>query len=545
MPRTLQIILLIYAAVAIFLAWNIRGKGRKWVLSVIAGLMAAHFLLWQPWSPLQLYANRLGQVFEMIPLATYNEFIEEINTRELVAEFNGPDVEAVVTINTGGVPLFKSLMINGKTDASNAPLTADMKTQVLLSQLPMLLHSNPQNVFILGAGSGITSWEALKFPEVEKVTTVELAAEVFEASKYFADDNNRYWENPRHRMVIDDGKTFLRLNRKKFDVIAMEPTNVWQEGMSGLFSEDFFRLVKSRLAAGGLVAQWLHAYEVDDLTINIVLKTFSRVFPDSSVFKIGSGDFLLLGYDAQWRFNPLDFARRFRQPLILESQQEIGHHNPAAILLREVMGREKFREYTMVAQAPVNTENFPVLERASEYGRFLPNSVSIFGENDERMSPDGGPLLIDDYFRLAGFRHEEVRVVIDVIKPGENDRLRDSLKLRLMSGSGSGLPETSMQEIMINIEDRRLREILTHPYRNIPVSRLSIDDAFIQLGAELHLWEKSASHFWTPGIERLRFLYNHFASGVDPEGAGWVAHDIGITLAKVSACRAALPFIRI
>ncbi|MFN2366403.1 MAG: hypothetical protein ABR523_08075, partial [Desulfurivibrionaceae bacterium] len=364
-------------------------------------------------------------------------------------------------------------------------------------------------------------------------------------SKYFAADNNRYWENPRHRMVIDDGKTFLRLNREKFDVIALEPTNVWQEGMAGLFSENFFRLVKSRLAAGGLVAQWLHAYDVDDLTVNIILKTFSQVFPDASVFKTSSSDYLLLGYDDRWRFNPPDFERRFRQPLILESQNKIGHDNPAALLLREVMGREKFREYTMVAQAPVNTENFPVLEQASEYGRFLGNNVTIFGENDVRISPEGGPLLIDDYFSLAGFRHEEVRAVIDMIKPGENDRLRDSLKLRLLSGGNSGLRAASMQEIMLNIEDLRLREILTHPYRNIPVARLSIDDAFIQLGAELHLWEKSASHFWTPGIKRLRSLYNHFAGGVDPEGAGWVAQDIGVTLAKTDACRAALPFLRI
>ncbi len=546
LPRTLQIILLIYAAAAIFLAWHYNGKGRKWVLSVIAGLMAAHFILWQPWSPLQLHVNRLGQVFEFKPLANYKEYQEDINTRELVAEINGPDVEAVVTMYTSNVPPFKSLMINGKPDASNAPMSSDMKTQVLLSHLPMLLHPDPQNVFVLGVGSGITSGEALKFPEVENVTTAELAAEVFEASKYFADDNNRYWENPKHRMVIDDGKTFLRLNLEKFDVISMEPTNVWQEGMAGLFSEDFFRLVRSSLAPGGLVAQWLHAYEVDDQTIDIILKTFSRVFPDSSVFKVSSSDYLLLGYDDRWRFDPLDFERRFYQPPVFESQQKIGHDNPVAILLREVMGREKFREYTTALRAPVNTENFPVLELASEYGRFLGNRVSIFAENDQRINPDSSGLLIDDYFNAAGFRSDQARNAIQTLDPGENDRLRTSFNMKLINGgSPTGSGETTIQEIIMYVEDPRLRETLSHPYRKIPADRLSVDDAFIQIGAELQLWERASSRFWTPGIERLQNLYNHFAERVDRENAGWVAGDIGITLAKAQACRAALPFLRV
>ena len=75
--------------------------------------------------------------------------------------------------------------------------------------------------------------------------------------------------------------------------------------MAGLFSEEFFRLTKSRLAPGGIIAQWLHTYKVDDLTLNIVLKTFSHVFPDASVFEMAKGDILLLGYDKEWRFDPL------------------------------------------------------------------------------------------------------------------------------------------------------------------------------------------------------------------------------------------------
>lgn len=543
LPRTLQFIMLVYAAATIFLAFMLQEKGRKRILTFTVVLLAAHFLLWQPWSPLQLFIGRLH--FEENKPIKYSEFIKTCEQNEVVAELHGPDVDVTVVDSVNDNIPFRSLLINGKADASNNLSGPDMATQILLSHLPMLLHQAPRNIFVLGLGSGITSGEVLKFPTVKKVTTVELAAEVFAASKYFAEDNGRYWENPKHRMVIDDGKTFLQLSKEKFDVISMEPTNVWQEGMAGLFSEDFFRLVKSRLAEGGLVVQWLHTYELDELTVNMILKTFSRVFPDASVFQVGHGDFLLLGYDEQWRFLPIVLEHRFYRADIREAEENIGNANPSAFLLREVMDRESFKQYTAALRVPINTENFPVLEKAAEFGRFIRQPVTIFQGYDSRVDPDGRHSLINDYFKQIRFDPEQVKVVVDAMAPGVNDKLRNSLKLRMMDESRTGEAAVPAPEMLKYIDDPELREIIMHPdYRQAP-DKIAGGDLYNRLRAELVLWNKAASQIWTPKPERLQQLYGRFALGVDRGAAGLVARDIAVSLAEGNACDAAVPFLRL
>ena len=416
--------------------------------------------------------------------------------------------------------IFTDVYINGKPDASNKKGSADVTTFVLSGHLPMLLHPAPKNVFVLGLGSGITSGEILKFPGVEKLTTVELAAEVFEVSKNFAMDNGRFWENPKHRMVIDDGKTFLRLSKEKFDVISMEPSNIWQEGMAGLFSEEFFRLVKSSLAPGGVVTQWIHIYKVDDLTFNLILKTFSRIFPASSIFQVGHGDVLLVGYDEQWQFNPQKLEQRFYQPQLLESEKIIENVNPSVLLLREIMSRGNFKKYTTVVKAPVNTENFPVLEQMAEYGRFIQEPLTIFKGYDSRIDPDGKDLLIHDYFSLVGFDPVNLKAVVDLIKPGKNDKLRNSLNAMLVSKLWTETGELSSQEISQYIDNPQLRKIMTYPYYRMVPDKMTVNEVYNVLNNELLLWNKAASQIWTPRPERLQQLYDRFAVGVDREDAG-------------------------
>jgi predicted membrane-bound spermidine synthase len=542
LPRTLQVILLIYLAATIFLAFLLKEKGRKRILALSTVLVLVNLIFWRPWSPVQLHLNRVD--FSK-GSSTYEDFTKVNNEQTIVVEDRqGPDVQVtVMDVFTDKKP-FRSMFINGKADATNKQDSSDFATEVLLGHLPVLLHPAPRNAFVLGLGSGITSGEILKFPGMRKVVTAELAAEVFEASKTFAADNGRFWENPRHRMVIDDGKTFLRLSKEKFDVIAMEPTNVWQEGMAGLFSEDFFKLVKSRLADDGIVAQWLHIYELDDLTFNIVLKTFSRIFPVSSVFKVGYGDIILVGYNEQWQFDPLKLEQRFYQPQVLESQKKVGNDNPSALLLREVMSRDNFKEYTAVVQAPVNTENFPVLEKAAEYGRFIKHPITILTGHDSRLDPDGRGLLILDYFKQFGIDKDQLQQLVNS-KIIESDKLRESIRFKAIEQLWEGTQDIPAQTLKSFISDPQLAEIITHPTYSMSTDDMTMQEAYNMLQGELLIWQKAASQLWTPRPERLQQLYDRFATGVDRKDAGIVARNTALSLAYGRACGAAIPFFRL
>ena len=540
LPRTLQVIMLIYLAITIFLAFALKGTVRKAVLTFIVVLVVIHFGFWRPWSPEKLFVSRI--VFGRTPPLFYGGFVQSNEHKVIIKDLQGLDVQVTVLDGTTDNKSYRSMYINGKPDAGTG---RDMPVQALTGHLPVLLHPDPENVFVLGLGSGITSGEILKYEGIKEVVTAELAAEVFEASKAFADDNGRFWENPRHRMVIEDGMTFLRLSKEKFDVIALQPTNVWQAGMAGLFSEDFFRIAKSRLKPGGIVEQWMQTYMVDDLTVDLVLKTFSRVFPNSSIFMVNETNILLIGYDEQWQFDPQSLEQRFNQPQILESLKKIGNVNPAALLLREVLDRQSFQEYAALLTVPINTLDFPVLEQAAEYGFFIKKPSTLLQKLDSRLDPDEGNPLIHEYVERIGFGLDQKRAVVDSALGDKNNKLRESLNFMLLDALWEDDLESPPLEAVSSIHDAQLREIVMHPnYRKSP-EQLTPDEAYNLLGAELLVWHKAASQVWTPDPERLYQLYAQLEPEVDQETAGKVARNAGFSLALGKAYLAALPFFHL
>jgi predicted membrane-bound spermidine synthase len=541
LPHTLQFIMFIYVITAISLAFVLKEKGKKRIFAFIWILILAHISFWRPWSPDSLFVDRLN--FVKYPYLDYKDFQQTNQTHVIVEERQGPEVQVVVmdVLNEIG-SLCRSMYINGKPDASNDPFGPDLETEILLGQLPMLLHPAPANVFVLGVGSGITSGESLNHPAVRKVTTVELAEEVFEAAKNFANDNHRFWENPKHRIVIDDGKNFLALTKEKFDVIAMEPTNIWQEGMAGLFSEDFFRLVKSRLADGGIVAQWLHTYKVDDLSLNIVLKSFSRVFPKASIFSTSNGgDILLVGYDENWKFDALKMEHDFYRPGIWEPMRKAGNYSVVDVLLREMMSRESFREYTEALEVPINTENFPVLEYAAEFAYFMRQPSSLLEGRDSRLDTDNDDLLLHLFFKQLEPNPVQWRKLLDSNILVRNLRLKNSLLFKLLNMSG---PEEQQKTLLPRLDDPLLKEVFLHPnYRRDP-AEMSKDEIYYRLGGDLLIWSRAASQIWTPSFERMQKMYSMLATGEDPRQDGLLALKIAINLGQERSCGAALYFFR-
>ncbi len=184
-----------------------------------------------------------------------------------------------------------SLAIDGKVDATDG---ADMLTQRMLAHLPLLLHPAPESVFIVGHGSGVTAGSALRH-EVKRVTASEISPEVAMASRLFEESNGAPWEDERFALLEADARNRLLLNRDAFDVVISEPSNPWMSGVSPLFTVEFFELVRSRLAEGGLFCQWIHLYNLAEENLRTVVGGFTDVFPETALFVLHDGDALLIG----------------------------------------------------------------------------------------------------------------------------------------------------------------------------------------------------------------------------------------------------------
>jgi len=197
---------------------------------------------------------------------------------------------AAATVSVKKLTGTTTLAVDGKTDASNR---GDMLTQKLIAHLPLLLHKDPRNVFVLGLGSGMTAGAALSHP-VERVDVIEISPEVVKASEFFKTENRNALADPRTHLIVGDGRSHLALSNQNYDVIVSEPSNPWIAGVSSLFTKEFFESAKQRLAPGGIICQWANAYNISQQDLKSIIATFRSVFPDGTVWLVGSDDVLLL-----------------------------------------------------------------------------------------------------------------------------------------------------------------------------------------------------------------------------------------------------------
>jgi spermidine synthase len=184
------------------------------------------------------------------------------------------------------------LKVNGKVDASSV---ADMDTQVSLGLLPALVHPHPRRVFVVGFGSGATTRTIADVPGVTHIDVAEIERAVLRASSDFRDVNRDVLRDPRVRVIEDDARSALMLDRAPYDLIVSEPSNPWIAGVSALFTRDYYQVVARRLAPGGVFCQWLQMYRVTPGLVAVVVANLRAVFPHVEVWFANASDLMVLG----------------------------------------------------------------------------------------------------------------------------------------------------------------------------------------------------------------------------------------------------------
>lgn len=287
------------------------------VLSAAALLSALAFLrrARAPWAALAAFAGAFaGAAYFVLPYdeallasgAFYNRVAE--GSREgqgygsaagfLRARFSAPvaaadDGTALVTVHVTDTGR-RAFRINGKVDGGDG---ADRYTNQLIADLPFLIHRPGRlaRALTVGLGTGATQGHVLKWPEVRAATVAELSPVVARFSlEHFRDMWLGREEDPRSSVVIADGRAHLQgMAPASLDLIIAEPSNPWVAGQASLFSEDFYRLVASKLAPGGLASLWFHSYGMPCEAVLSVFAAVTRVFPRLLVFHL-NGDYFMV-----------------------------------------------------------------------------------------------------------------------------------------------------------------------------------------------------------------------------------------------------------
>jgi spermidine synthase len=185
-----------------------------------------------------------------------------------------------------------SIHVNGKVDGSSWD---DMPTQVLAGQVATLFGKAPETALVIGWATGVTVGSVARSP-VQQIDAVELEPAIMEASHFFDHVNGRPLEDPRVRVILDDGRTHLSYGRDRYDIISSEPSNPWMTGVSDLFTAEFFQAARIALRPGGRLLQWIPAYGIDWDAMSSILAALRGEFPYIYGFAINrrTPDVLLL-----------------------------------------------------------------------------------------------------------------------------------------------------------------------------------------------------------------------------------------------------------
>ncbi|MDR7520113.1 MAG: fused MFS/spermidine synthase [Armatimonadota bacterium] len=273
-------------------------------------------------------------------------------------------IHATISVDeTGGYLFYRT---NGKTDASTAP--NDTVTQVLLGQLPMLLHPNPQDVFVLGLGTGMTAAAVARYP-VRRIDIVELEPAGLEAARLFSQYTRHVLDDPRVRVVVADGRNRLRAAPDRYDVIISDPSDIWIAGIGALYTVEFYQAARARLRPGGVMVQWVHTHSLPPEAFALIVATFRAVFPHTEIWTAAIGDLMLIGSVEALRWDYRRIAGRLEAiPGVREDLQAIGIWHPAAVLAAFALGGDDLDRLTRSVRR-LHADDRPVLE--FEAPRFL------------------------------------------------------------------------------------------------------------------------------------------------------------------------------
>ena len=167
-----------------------------------------------------------------------------------------------------------------RMDASSDP--ASVHSQRNQARLPLILHPSPNSILFLGLGTGISVSASLGYSDLKR-TAVELSRGAIHATgQWFQKVNN----NVQHHTTIirDDARRFLKIDTGSYDIIVGDLFHPDLVGRSALLSKQQFQRVKQRLNNDGIFVQWLALNQFDRKSLDIVLRTFKRVFPDAILF---------------------------------------------------------------------------------------------------------------------------------------------------------------------------------------------------------------------------------------------------------------------
>jgi hypothetical protein len=132
-------------------------------------------------------------------------------------------------------------------------------------------------VLVNAVGGGITLGAVAKHDV--RVDAVDIVPDVRDALPLFAKENDNVSQRTNWQLIADDGRHFLKISPRQYDVITADATHPAAAESWVLYTQEYYQLVKAKLTDQGVFAQWLPLHNMAPADYLSALRTFRSVFP--------------------------------------------------------------------------------------------------------------------------------------------------------------------------------------------------------------------------------------------------------------------------
>ena len=411
-------------------------------LAIAAAILARHATGWLRAAPAAAVIAVLTVLLPTkLPLLRINE-----DRGERVIDVRESHYGVTAVVERPGERLIK---VNNYYALGGSGSVDEERNQTLL---PLMTHPSPRSIFFLGMGTGITAGAAV-LPGVERIVVAELIPDVVRAAReHFHEFVNGLFEDPRVRIVENDGRSQLAASDESYDLILGDLFVPWEAGTGSLYTREHFTVVRQRLTPDGIFVQWLPLFQLSRPEFLTIARTMLDVFPEVIVWRGDfSSDFPFVALAGANRLIPLNVRSVVQKARAFEGA-DLTPDAAQALTLPYYAGHLSMAA-GVVPEGPLNLDDRPVIEyaapisqrrqRAGEISWFNRTALlSFFEQVLEAVPPERDPYLsrLTDAERAsvrAGLHYHAAAVYRAT---GDETRAADAMTeaLRLMSGPTEG-----------------------------------------------------------------------------------------------------------
>jgi spermidine synthase len=290
-------------------------------------------------------------------------------------------------------PDAKSVLVNGIS--MTATVKRVWRYMAAEGHLPALFAPQPSRGLVVCVGTGITLGSLASHDSITAIDAVDLSESVLAALPVFDRENGSAYRDPKVSIVHADGRHFMELTDRLYGVITVEPPPPIVAGSVHLYTLDFYRLCRARLAPGGVVAQWLPLHSQSLASAKATARTFLEAFPHAQLWLPSIRDAVLLGSGQPLHLDPSRLRAAYAAPKTRASLGAAYFETPEALLGTYLLDRDGVARWA--ENADIVTDDRPRIEFFRRYGAMMsdPDIATLLapeaGAIDDVLGDDADP----------------------------------------------------------------------------------------------------------------------------------------------------------